>query len=115
VLDDAFAAAVHTDEDWFACEMYIVRAGLITRSCLGASRSGERVQARRHLHRALRAATELQSPSLRLRAANALSPLLRDQGRVREARELLGTVYAAFDEGFETADLAEARVELAQF
>jgi hypothetical protein len=55
---------------------------------------------------------ELESPSLQLRAANALSPLLRDAGKTHEARELLGSAYAAFNEGFGTADLVAARAEL---
>lgn len=75
VLDEAFAAATHTGEQWFKCEMHILKAGLITRACTAAGRSDQRLQARRHLHRALRAATDLQSPPLRLRAANALTEL----------------------------------------
>jgi len=64
------------------------------------------------LRAAFDSATELESPSLRLRAANALSPALRDAGKSHEARDLLGDVYAAFNEGFGTADLVAARAEL---
>jgi predicted ATPase len=41
----------------------------------------------------------------------------RDQGKVRQARELLAPVYGWFTEGFDTRDLKEAKAlleELAQ-
>jgi predicted ATPase len=40
--------------------------------------------------------------------------LMRDQGRIREARDLLAPVYAWFTEGFETNDLTDARALLAE-
>ena len=50
--------------------------------------------------------------SLELRAAMSLARLWRDEGMVREARELLAPVYGWFTEGFETRDLKEAKVLL---
>jgi predicted ATPase len=43
----------------------------------------------------------------------SLANLWRDQGKPRQARELLGPVYGWFTEGFDTRDLkdAEALVE----
>jgi predicted ATPase len=38
--------------------------------------------------------------------------LWRDQGRRDEARELLAPLYGSFTEGFDTADLKEAKVLL---
>jgi len=38
--------------------------------------------------------------------------LWRDQGKVREARELLAPVYGWFTEGFDTRDLKEAKALL---
>jgi hypothetical protein len=37
---------------------------------------------------------------------------MRDQGRAREARELLAPIYAWFTEGFETKDLKDAKALL---
>jgi len=37
---------------------------------------------------------------------------MRDQGRAREARDLLAPVYNWFTEGFDTKDLKEARTLL---
>ena len=49
---------------------------------------------------------------LELRAALGLSRLWRCQGKRAEARELLVEVHGWFTEGFETADLCEARTLL---
>lgn len=42
----------------------------------------------------------------------SLSRLLRDQGQRNEARRLLEETYGWFTEGFETADLQDARTLL---
>ncbi len=47
-----------------------------------------------------------------LRAATSLARLWRDQGKPAEARELLAPVYNWFTEGFDTADLKEAKALL---
>jgi predicted ATPase len=43
---------------------------------------------------------------------SSLARLWRDQGKVREARELLAPVYGWFTEGFDTRDLKEAKALL---
>ena len=48
-----------------------------------------------------------------LRAALSLAQLRRGQGRCAEANDLLAPVYDWFTEGFDTADLKEARGLLA--
>jgi predicted ATPase len=60
-------------------------------------------------HRALAIAREQGSRSLELRAATSLARLWRDQGKRAEARELLAPVYGWFTEGFDTADLQQAK------
>ncbi len=47
-----------------------------------------------------------------LRAAMSLCRLWQGQGRVEEARQLLGDIYGWFTEGFDTPDLREARAWL---
>ena len=47
-------------------------------------------------------------------AAMSLARLWRDQGKVREARDLLAAVYEWFTEGFDTRDLKEAKALLEQ-
>jgi predicted ATPase len=47
-----------------------------------------------------------------LRAAISLTRLWRDQGKRTEARALLSPVYGWFTEGFDKADLKEAKALL---
>jgi predicted ATPase len=61
---------------------------------------------------ALDVARRQQAKSLELRAAMSLSRLWQQQGKQTEARELLAPVYGWFTEGFNTADLQEAKALL---
>jgi predicted ATPase len=49
---------------------------------------------------------------LELRAATSLARLWGEQGRRVEARELLAPIYDWFTEGFDTADMKEAKALL---
>jgi predicted ATPase len=49
-----------------------------------------------------------QAKSWELRTATSYARLMRDQGRAREAHDLLAPVYGWFTEGFATRDLKEA-------
>jgi TOMM system kinase/cyclase fusion protein len=62
--------------------------------------------------RALEIARGQEAKSYELRAATSLARLLRDQGRRDEARDLLQPVYDWFTEGFDTADLKDAKALL---
>ena len=61
---------------------------------------------------ALAIAREQGTRGYELRAATSLARLRRDQGRQAEARDLLAPVYGWFTEGFDTADLKEAKALL---
>jgi predicted ATPase len=65
------------------------------------------------LHQALAVAHRQGAKSLELRAAISLSRLWQQQGRQTAARDLLADMYGQFSEGFDTADLREARALLA--
>jgi predicted ATPase len=64
-------------------------------------------------HQALHVAHHQQAKSLELRAAMSLSRLWQRQGKRAEAHALLAPIYGWFTEGFDTADLQEARALLA--
>jgi predicted ATPase len=49
---------------------------------------------------------------MELRAATSLARLLRKQGRIAEARDALAPVYNWFTEGFDAADLKDAKTLL---
>jgi predicted ATPase len=61
---------------------------------------------------ALDVARHQEAKSLELRAAMSLSRLWQQQGKRQEAYDLLAEVYAWFAEGFDTADLQDAKTLL---
>ncbi len=63
---------------------------------------------------ALAVARRQQAKALQLRAALSLSRLWQQQGQRQAARELLEPIYGWFTEGFDTIDLREAQVLLAE-
>jgi predicted ATPase len=63
-------------------------------------------------HKAIEIAHRKQAKSLELRAVMSLSRLWQRQGKREEARKMLAEVYGWFTEGFDTADLKEAKALL---
>lgn len=57
-------------------------------------------------------ARQQQAQSWELRAAMSLARLWQQQGKRAEARDLLAPIYGWFTEGFDTADLQEAKALL---
>jgi predicted ATPase len=64
------------------------------------------------LQRALDVARHQEAKALELRAAMSLSRLCQRQGKGAEAGALLAPIYGWFTEGFDTADLQEAKALL---
>ena len=65
-----------------------------------------------YFHQALDIARGQQAKSWELRAATSLARLWQTQGKRQEAYDLLAPVYAWFTEGFDTADLQDAKTLL---
>jgi predicted ATPase len=63
---------------------------------------------------ALEIAQRQSAKSWELRAVASLARLLRDTGRRGEARTMLAEIYGWFTEGFDTADLKDAKALLDQ-
>jgi predicted ATPase len=59
-------------------------------------------------------ARQRQAKSWELRAAMSMARLRRDQGKRRQAHDLLASVYGRFTEAFDTLDLKEAKALLEQ-
>ena len=96
----------HEDRFWEA-EIYRLRGVLLLRQ------SGTpQAEAETWLQRALDIARRQEAKSLELRAAMSLARLWQQQGKRAKARELLAPIYGWFTEGFDTADLQEARALL---
>jgi predicted ATPase len=75
-------------------------------------RSPRQAEAESWFHQALDIARRQQAKSLELRAATSLSRLWQQQGRRIEAYQLLAPIYGWFTEGFDTADLQDAKALL---
>ena len=71
-------------------------------------------EAQAALKEALRVARRQQAKSYELRTATSLARLWGEQGRRAEAHDLLAPVYGWFTEGFDTADLKDAKALLDQ-
>ena len=101
------AAIATTQETW--CEAEVARgAGEV--ALLGPKK--DTAEAQRYFERALSVARQQQAKSCELRAAISVARLWRDQGKPKQARELLAPVYGWFTEGFDTLDLKEAKALL---
>jgi len=105
LLDDALRIVEKTGERWFAAELYRHKGQLL----LG---QGHTEAAEELYRKALSIAEEQGAKLWELRAAASLARLRRDQGSPAEARDLLAPVYGWFTEGFDTADLKEAKALL---
>ena len=63
-------------------------------------------------HKAIDIARKQQAKSLELRATVSLARLWQQQGKQKEAHQMLSEIYSWFTEGFETKDLQEAKAVL---
>jgi len=63
-------------------------------------------------HKAIEIARRQSAKSLELRVVMSLSRLWQSQGKKEEARQMLAEIYGWFTEGFDTADLKEAKALL---
>ncbi len=70
------------------------------------------IDAERCYLEAIEAARSQSAKSWELRAATRLARPWHSQGKTTEARDLLASVYGWFTEGFDTADLKEAKALL---
>jgi predicted ATPase/class 3 adenylate cyclase len=107
VLDEALATAHKTGEGVCEAELYRLQGELLLRLS-----PEHRAGAEARFQQAIEIARRQQAKSLELRAAMSLSRLWQQQGKRAEARQLLAEVYSWFTEGFDTADLEEAKALL---
>ena len=106
-IGEAMTVVDTTKESWCEAEIHRI-AGEITR----LSPNSDVAKAQAYFERALSIARQQQAKSWELRAAMSMARLWRDQGKVKQACELLAPVYGWFTEGFDTRDLKEAKALL---
>jgi predicted ATPase len=109
VLAEALAAVEKTGERYYEAELYRLKGELLL-----VHSTENHAEAETCLHQALDIARRQQAKSLELRATVSLSRRWQQQGKRDEARELLAPIYGWFTEGFDTADLQEAKALLAE-
>jgi predicted ATPase len=106
-LEEALALVEAREIRWCEAELHRCKGQLLLRQTVPGV-----PQAEACFQHALDIARRQQARSLELRAAMSLARLWQQQGKRAEARELLAPVYGWFTEGFDTADLQEARALL---
>ena len=104
---DGMRQADETAARFNEAELYRLKGELFL---LGASPQPD--DAERCFRQALDIARRQRAKSLELRAATSLGRLLQRQGKREAARRQMAAVYGWFTEGFDTADLKEARTLL---
>jgi predicted ATPase len=110
-VTEALAASAHNQEPWWEAQLNALQGELLLAQHGTISPPDEVEACFRH---ALASARQQQAKSLELRAALSLARLWQQQGKREQAHALLIPIYAWFTEGFETADLQEAKTWLAQ-
>jgi predicted ATPase len=106
-LAEAHTLVEQYDERWWEAEVCRLRGVLLLRQP-----GTPQAEAETWLRRALDVARRQEAKSLELRAAMSLARLWQKQGKQAEACELLAPIYDWFTEGFDTADLQEAKALL---
>jgi predicted ATPase len=107
-LAEAHTLVEQHEERWWEAEICRLRGVLLLRQP-----GTPQAEAEAWLQQALDVARHQQAKSLELRAAMSLARLWQQQGKRAEAHALLAPVYGWFTEGFDTADLQEAKALLA--
>jgi predicted ATPase len=106
-LVEAHTLVEQREERWWEAEIYRLRGVLLLKQT-----ATQQEEAETWLRRALDVARRQQAKSLELRAATSLAHLWQQQGKRTAAHALLAPIYGWFTEGFDTADLQEAKALL---
>jgi predicted ATPase len=120
LLAEALEAVEKTGERFYEAELYRQRGELLFRSygegseLIDSAQSSCSCQIERCFQTAITVAARQQAKWFELRAAMSLARLWQRQGRKEEAHTMLAKSYSWFTEGFDTADLKDAKWLLGQ-
>jgi predicted ATPase len=113
VLAEALAMADKSGERFWEAELYRLKGELTLAQSSGQGlASSVQKEAEECFRKAVAIARRQSAKSLELRAVMSLSRLWQQQGKKEEARQMLAEIYGWFTEGFDTADLKEAKALL---
>src|SRR5262249_53754420 len=115
VLTEALAQINKTEERFYEAELYRIQGELTLQQVKVQSSKVKEAEAKAGtcFLKAIKIARQQQAKSLELRATVSLARLWQRQSKLHEARQMLSTIYDWFTEGFDTADLQEAKALLA--
>jgi predicted ATPase len=108
-LNEGWEAMERTGECWWKAEMHRLKGDLLLHQS-----TSDVDQSANCFRQALDVARNQQAKSLEIRAATSLARLLMSQDKRQEAYDLLAPVHDWFTEGFDTADLQEAKALLTE-
>jgi predicted ATPase len=106
-LTEALTFVETTGERWYEPELYRLKGELLLQQ-----NADNQAEAETCFAQAIAIAQSQQAKSWELRATTSLARLWQQQGKRQEAHDLLTPVYGWFTEGFDTADLQEAKALL---
>jgi len=116
VLTEALVLVEKIGDRFWKAELYRLKGELLLQQAPTRRRANDTQhlwkEAEGCLHQALDMARRQQAKSLELRAALSLSRVWQQQGKQAEACVLLAPIYSWFTEGFDTADLQDAKALL---
>ena len=113
IVSEALALMDQTGERFCAAELYRLKGELLLQQEATTETTRQTWQAAEAcFHTALAVARQQQARGWELRAAMSLSRLWQQQGKCVDAYDLLAPIYGWFTEGFDTADLQDAKVLL---
>jgi predicted ATPase len=112
MLAEALTLVEETEERYWEAELYRLKGALLLKMGDSEQEGGKVGETEECFQKALDVARRQQAKSLELRAALSLARLWQQQGKRTEAYDLLAPVYGWFTEGFETADLQDAKALL---
>ena len=107
-LDDALRLVPQSRERYYEAELYRLRGELL----LTRGRVSDEAEIADCFQKAIDVARLQNAKSWELRATTSLARLLEKQCRRDEARTMLAEIYGWFTEGFDTADLKDAKALL---
>ncbi len=106
-IDESFSFTDRTGQHYYQAELHRLKGELLL-----SRNPSDGARAERCFRSAIEIACEQHAKSWELRATTSLARLLDKQGKGHEARAMLAGIYNWFTEGFDTAELKDAKALL---
>jgi predicted ATPase len=115
LLEEGLELIHRKGERCYLAELYRIKGELLLMRAEETMIDGKSVdasEAEACFHESIRIAQQQNAKAYELRARMSLSRLYQNQNKHQEARNVLAQIYNSFTEGFDTADLLEAKTLL---